>query len=278
MTLASSIAYIRGVSIELRDHDVSVVIRNHSAVVEIHRPPNNFFDVELVRALADTFEALDGDARCRAVVLCSEGKNFCAGAGFSETTSSERAADPYAGVPRPSGLYDQAVRLMATRKPIIAAVQGAAVGGGLGLACVADFRIASPQSRFSANFARLGFHHGFGLSVTLPALVGPQRCLELLYTGRRISGDDAFAIGLCDRLVAGDEIRAVATQLAAEIALSAPLAVQSIRQTMRRRLLEEVRLALPREQAEQARLRGTSDWQEGVRAYQERRIPHFAGR
>ena len=98
------------------------------------------------------------------------------------------------------------MRLFRTRKPIVAAIQGAAIGGGLGVAMAADFRIAAPEARFSANFARLGFHHGFGLSVTLPAAVGGQHAAELLYTGRRITGDDAVAIGLVDRVVPLDRL------------------------------------------------------------------------
>ena len=140
-----------------------------------------------------------------------------------------------------------------------------------------DFRVAAPEARFSANFARLGFHHGFGLTVTLPALVGQQRALELLYTGRRIGGEEAVEIGLADRLAPADQIRAVAHELAAEIAMSAPLAVRSIRETMRGDLADRIRTATDREQAEQDRLRETADWTEGVRAMAERRPPNFTG-
>src|SRR5205814_9260101 len=126
--------------------------------------------------------------------------------------------------------YAQAVRLFVAATPVVAAVQGAAIGGGLGLALSADFRVASPSSRFPANFARLGIHHGFGMTVTLPAVVGMQAALDLLYTGRRVKGDQAHALGLCDRLVADGELRDAAHVLAAEIAASAPLAVRSIRQ------------------------------------------------
>jgi enoyl-CoA hydratase/carnithine racemase len=141
-----------------------------------------------------------------------------------------------------------------------------------------DFRVAAPESRFSANFARLGFHHGFGLTVTLPALVGQQRALELLYTGRRVPGEDAHAMGLVDRLVAADDLRDQARALAAEIAVSAPLAVDSIRQTMRGELASRIRAATDREKAEQDRLQKTSDFREGVRAMTERRTPDFEGR
>jgi 2-(1,2-epoxy-1,2-dihydrophenyl)acetyl-CoA isomerase len=242
------------------------------ATVEIHRPPNNFFDVSLVRSLVDAFKALDGRGDCRAIVLCSEGKHFCAGADFAP--GAARAV----GEGSAGSLYREAARLFDTATPVVAAVQGGAIGGGLGLACAADFRVACAEARFSANFARLGFHHGFGLSVTLPAIVGDQHALELLYTGRRVGGEEAARLGLCDRLVAATELRAAAAVLAGEIAASAPLAVRSIRATMRGELGARVRRALERELAEQERLRHTADWAEGVRAMAERRQPRFEGR
>ena len=242
------------------------------AVLEIRRPPNNFFDTDLIRDLAEALEGLADDRECRAVVLCSEGKHFCAGANFG---SGERPS----GTPREGEhLYDVAIRLFEQPLPIIAAIQGAAIGGGLGLALAADFRVACSEARFSANFARLGFHQGFGLSVTLPMVVGHQRSLELLYTGRRIDGDEALRIGLCDRLVPLVEVRSAAVALAEDIAASAPLAVRSIRKTIRGHLAESVRAALVREKAEQDRLVQTADWREGVRATAERRAPAFQGR
>ena len=129
----------------------------------------------------------------------------------------------------------------------------------------------------SVNFARLGFHHGFGLSVTLPLVAGHQRSLDLLYTGRRIDGDAALELGIADRLVAIDEVRTAALDLATDIAGSAPLAVRSIRQTMRGHLADDVRAALARERAEQDRLTQTADWREGVAAMAERRTPSFTG-
>jgi 2-(1,2-epoxy-1,2-dihydrophenyl)acetyl-CoA isomerase len=240
------------------------------ATVELHRPPENYFDRALIRALADAYEALDADPRCRAIVLCSEGKHFCAGANLTGDDDGLGGG--------PGALYREAIRLFEAAKPVVAAVQGAAIGGGLGLACSADFRVAGPQARFAANFARLGFHHGFGLTVTLPPIVGQQHSLRLLYTGQRIGGDEAARIGLCDRLVPGDQVRAAAHELAAEIAGSGPLAVASIRATMRGDLAGLVRAATDREAAEQDRLRTTSDFREGVRATAERRPPRFQGR
>ena len=243
------------------------------AEVEIRRPPNNFFDVALIRSLADAYEYLDKETSCRAIVLSSEGKHFCAGADFNR--ESDAAPIPESSA---ASLYREAVRLFRTELPVVAAVQGAAIGGGLGVACSADFRVGAAEARFSANFARLGFHQGFGLSVTLPRIVGEQRALEMLYTGRRIAGEEAAAIGLLDRLAALDGLRSAARELAREIAGSAPLAIRSIRKTMRGHLADEVARATEREDAEQIRLRTTEDFAEGTSASFERRAPVFTGR
>jgi 2-(1,2-epoxy-1,2-dihydrophenyl)acetyl-CoA isomerase len=252
--------------------DVSVDAEDLVARVEIHRPPNNFFDVGLIRCIADAYAAAEA-AGSRVIVLSSEGKHFCAGADFSAQSDAE--AIPESGA---ASLYREAVRLFGCELPVVAAIQGAAVGGGLGLACSADFRVGAPEARLSANFARLGFHHGFGLSVTLPLIVGHQRAIEMLYTGRRVKGDEAAAIGLLDRLVPQAELNQAAADFAGEIAASGPLAVRSIRRTMRGHLAEEVAAATEREDSEQIKLRQTADFAEGVRASFERREPHFEGR
>jgi 2-(1,2-epoxy-1,2-dihydrophenyl)acetyl-CoA isomerase len=249
------------------DGVAATVVEDRVAVVELKRPPNNFFDIAKFRRIADLYDAL-ATTDTRAIVLCSEGKHFCAGADFSSGGGTGGG---------PGELYREAIRLFSADLPVVAAVQGAAIGGGLGLACSADFRVASPQARFAANFAMLGFHHGFALSATLPVIVGQQRALELLYTGRRIGGAGAAQIGLADRLAGDDDVREVALSFAREIAAAAPLALRSIRRTMRAALIGDVERAVEREAAEQMRLQQTEDWREGVRASLERRAPEFRG-
>ncbi|MFC4945875.1 enoyl-CoA hydratase/isomerase family protein [Pseudonocardia sp. GCM10023141] len=251
---------------------LSVARDQHVTVIEISRPPANYFDEELVSALVTALSAADDDAECRAVVLCSAGRNFCAGADFG---AGGFATDRVATAAR---MYRRVVGLFGNRKPIVAAIQRAAVGGGLGLACVADFRVADPDSRFVANFAALGFHQGFGLSVTLPAIVGRQHAADLLYRGATIHGERAFELGLVDRLVERGGQRKAALEWAHEIAGSAPLAVASIRETLRGGLADEVRAVLDRELAEQTRLWQTADSAEGIAAVLERRRPEFVGR
>jgi enoyl-CoA hydratase/carnithine racemase len=247
--------------------DVSVEARgDHVAIVCMQRPPNNFFDTVLLGEVADAYEELAEGTWCRAVVLAGQGKHFCAGLDFAANAGQDIAE-----------LYGNAVRLFAAPLPVVAAVHGSAIGGGLGLALSADFRVASPSSRFSANFSRLGFHHGFALTVTLPATVGPQVAANLLYTGRRVPGGEAFELGLCDVLAGEDEELGQAIELAEEIAASGPLAIRSIRATLRQGLVERVRQAMDHECSEQERLRTTSDFAEGIRASAQRREPRFTG-
>ena len=261
--------------------DINVSLADHVATVEIDRPPHNFFDRDLIAQIADAYGELDENADCRAIVLAANGKSFCAGANFGSGQSDDSGNREFTeeGFRNTTGLlYREGVRLFGAKKPVVAAVQGAAIGGGLGLALTADFRVAAPEARFAANFAKLGIHPGFGLTVTLPNLVGLQAANLMFLTGRRIKGEEALALGMVDQLVPQQEVRSAALALAAEIAENAPLAVVSVRATMRQGLAEEIAAATDHELAEQQWLRGTEDAEEGIRAVAERRAGNFQGR
>ncbi|MCC7346986.1 MAG: enoyl-CoA hydratase/isomerase family protein [Variibacter sp.] len=261
-------------------NDIGVEQHGHVATIEIRRPPNNFFDIALIQQIADALEALDTDINCRAVVLAAQGKAFCAGANFGDgsrlTREGRRPDEPAKGMP--AHLYVEAVRLFRTTKPIVAAVHGAAIGGGLGLAMVADFRVTCPEARFAANFTRLGFHPGFGLTATLPEAIGRTNAALMFYTSRRITGEEAHRLGLASVLVPQAQVRGAALALAGEIAENSPLGLVATRATMRAGLAERVRAATDHELAQQDILRRTDDFKEGVRATAERRPPNFAGR
>jgi enoyl-CoA hydratase/carnithine racemase len=250
--------------------DLKVTLDNYVAVAEIQRPPNNFFDYDLIEAFAECFEDLADDDNCRAIVMCAAGKNFCAGANFTAPAPDAK--------PRSGHLYQEAIRLFRTPKPIVGAIQGAAVGGGLGLALVPDFRVASPEARFSANFTRLGFHPGFGLTTTLPEVIGKSRAELMFYTSRRIQPEQALQWGLVDILVPAEELREAAIGLATEIAECSPISIIETRKTMRRDLADRVKAATDHELSIQDRLRQTEDFKEGVAAMTERRVPNWKGR
>lgn len=253
---------------------IAVDVAGHIATIEVRRGPNNFIDTDMVAEIADALDVYDKTPEARAIVLCAEGKHFCAGADFGS-----RGPD---GVMRTAKrgrhLYKEAQRLWKTGKPIVAAVHGAAVGAGVGLAVMADFRVTCPEARFSTNFTRLGFHPGFGLTASLPRLIGEQQAAMMMYTGRRLTGEEALAIGLADYCVAQDQVRAKAVEVATEIAQSAPLAIIATRETLRRGLAEAVARATEREYEEQDWLRNTADFKEGTRAMGERRLPNFQAR
>lgn len=254
------------------DRGIRISSQGHIGVIELARGPHNFFDDEMIAAIAEACETLEADTTCRVIVLCAEGKSFCAGANFASPGNvtkvrSARQVNP---------IYNEALRLFACTKPIVCAVQGPAIGGGLGLALVGDFRVGSTETRFSANFNRLGIHPGFGLSHTLPALVGKQKAALLFFTGKRIGGEEALAIGMLDELVPSDQVRARAMALAQEIATSSPRAVQSTRATLKGDMVEKIRSAVARESSEQTWQFETSDFKEGVAAMAERRDPNFA--
>lgn len=257
------------------NEEVGVSIDGHIATVEIRRPPNNFLDIDLIASLATALEELDDLKDVRAIVLTSEGKHFSAGANIRARLEAQEAGK--APPTRPRHLYHEAQRLVQTHKPIVAAVHGSAIGAGLGLALIADFRVTCKEARLAANFCAMGYHPGFGMTCTLPRVVGQQKARWLLLTGKRITGEEACAIGLADRLVAQDEVRKTAHEMAAEIAKAGPLGVQAARDTLNLELIPAFRAATEREMFEQSILRETHDFKEGVKAGFDRREPVFTG-
>ena len=207
--------------------ELNISIRDYVATVEINRPPHNFFDFALIRQIADTYTAMDKDPEVRAILLCANGKSFCAGANFGDGSQVQSDGSVEGSVNRVGidHLYIEAVRVFAAETPVVAAIQGAAIGGGLGLAMSADFRVGCPESRFAANFTRLGFHPGFGLTHTLPRAIGHQKAAMMFLTSRRIKGEEALGLGLLDQMATLDTVRDQAWEFAREIAINSPLGV-----------------------------------------------------
>lgn len=255
-------------------HSIEVGLDGHVATILFASPPYNHASTALLHDIADVLDKLDDMASCRAIVLASSGKQFCAGADLlnDESMGGEEGGD---GI---RAFYDAAIRIFAARKPIVAAIQGAAVGAGLGLAAAADMRVASPEARFCANFTRLAFHPGFALTLTLPRLIGMQHATEMFLTSGRYKAEQALSWGLIDRLTESGGAMGGAQALAREIAVNGPLSLLATRATLREHLVADVKLTLMHEHAEQMKLRDTADHAEGVAATAERRDPDFTGR
>lgn len=243
----------------------------HVALIRFSHPPYNYASPELLSLIAAAVEAGDADPEVRCTVLLAEGKSFCAGADLAG--SAAMAGDD--GMATIGQLYVQAERLYRRRKPMVAAVQGAAIGAGLGLALVADFRVAGAGARFSANFVRLGFHPGFAITHALPRLIGEQRAAWMMLSAERVKPEAALQWGLIDAIAEDPEVEA--RRRAAEIAANAPLALLAVRATLNGSLADDAVAAMRREHAQQTALRPTADYAEGVASVFQRREANFIG-
>jgi enoyl-CoA hydratase/carnithine racemase len=249
--------------------DLQISLEQYIATVEFSAGVMNFLGVPLLEQLVSAWEWADNEPECRVILLCSAGRVFSAGANFMDFMEGDEIT--------PAPLYQLALRLFKGTTPVIAAIQGAAVGAGLGLAMVADARVAGPKAKFLANFVKLGFHPGFGLTASLPRVIGAQHTGTMLMSAKSIGADEALQIGLVDECAEEDTLRATARARARLIAHNAPMAVQSVRQTLREPLVAAVASALEHELETQLKHFRTEDFSEGVRALLEKREPQFTG-
>ena len=255
--------------------DIGVSQEGYVATVEMRRPPHNFFSVELVAEIREAFERLDADPGCRAIVLAAEGRSFCAGADFSRRM--ETGTVPEAAAAAPASI--------STKKRSACSAQKAGYRRG---AWRSSRRRAGPRvgRRFPGYLPGGALQRQFQ-PARLSSRLRPHR--HSAAAGRRPaggaavlyrpphSGDEAVRIGLADVLVPQAEVRSAAQALALEIAQSAPLAVISTRETLRRGLCDAIEAATERELVEQDWLRHTEDFKEGVKAMADRRLPDFKG-
>lgn len=216
----------------------------------------------------------DADLRC--LVVTGTGSCFSAGANLNAALQDD-SAGPLSHQ-RSFAMYEPFLEITRVEVPVIAALNGHAVGGGFGLSLLCDVRIANEDAKYGANFARLGFHSGLGIAWILPRLVGVSRAAELLFTGRTIRGREAEAIGLVSAAVPEADVAPRAAALAAEIARAAPLAVRGMKRSLYRFLSWDVAGAAWEEAYAQAATLATEDAREGVAALLEKRPPRFVGR
>ncbi len=254
-----------------------VEIHGNVGMVIMDRPPHNFLNFRQIHDIADALGEMEKDMSIRCAVLAAEGRSFCAGADFAGDGVGGGDKEVVGG-DATLALYQGSGRLFDVTLPIVGAIQGPAVGGGLGLAMVPDIRITCPDARFSANFAALGIHQGFGMSVTLPELLGPSKAAQVLYSARRYKGEEAVLIGLADECVPSLQVRERALEVASEIAANAPLALRAIKSTLRLGLGDRVREITQREARIQAELSASADAKEGIASVGERRSGNFTGR
>ncbi|MGC6329022.1 enoyl-CoA hydratase/isomerase family protein [Rhizorhabdus sp. FW153] len=242
-------------------------------VATFHRDEGlNTLNDALLDALIAFATGLDG--HCRAAVLAAEGPAFLAGTDLAESI----AMSPEALFAYSERAQSAARAIVAAPVPIIAAVNGAAIGGGLEVALACDFILADRSARFGMPEVKLGTMPGLGATYFLQRTVGPRLARELLYTGRIIDAETAQRVGLVNRLCDDDRLRADALETAHGIAAQGPLAVQAIKATQRHIEAAGLDAALECERTRRRALLGTEDRKEGLSAFLERRPPRFEGR
>jgi enoyl-CoA hydratase/carnithine racemase len=249
------------------------------ATLTLNRPDNrNSMTPDVLAGLADAVAKVRADADLRCVILTGNGTSFCAGADYKPRPAADDSAAYAAPHERSYATYAPFLSLLDVEVPIIAAMQGHAVGGGLGLAVVCDLRVANRTSRYGANFVRLGLHPGMATTYLLPRLMGVPRAVEFLLTGRIVSGEEAAAAGLVHYAEDGAQVLPRAQQLAREIASAAPLAVRWTKRSIYAGLGWDPRSAARHEAHEQSRTIETEDAREGIAALLAKRDPKFQGR
>ena len=249
------------------------------AEITLNRPENrNSMTEDVFRGLQEAVAAVRADRKLRCVIVTGRGKSFCAGADFKSGVQRGDGDDYISPNERSFAMYQPFLTLLDIEVPTIAAMQGHAVGGGLGLAVVCDIRIANAESKYGANFTRLGLHPGMATTYLLPRLVGIPRAAELLLTGRLVNGREAAEYGLANHAVPGEQVLEKAREIAREIADAAPLAVRWTKRSLYQGLDWDPRTAAELEAHVQSRTLETEDSKEGIKALLEKRPPVFKGR
>jgi len=224
------------------------------ARIDLDRPDRgNAMSSELLAAFSETVIRIRADARVRVVVIRGRGKHFCTGADLRDLPAliAEAGGDPHALRKALRALYDPFLSVLDVEVPTIASIQGAAVGGGLGLALACDLRVVADDAKLAANFVKIGIPPGMAITHMLPRLVGPERAAAMLYTGATIQGRDAPGIGLAWKSLPPQDLEAETDALASSIAEGAPEVTRLIKRTLRPDI-EAVRRAADAESISQA--------------------------
>jgi enoyl-CoA hydratase len=242
------------------------------ATVIINRPNKlNTITPAMGRALFDISADINADDNIRVLILTGAGeKAFSAG-------SDVKVLDDYGTNWQLRNRADYNRALWAVRKPIIAAIRGYCIGGGLELALTSDIRIASTTAKFGAGEIKLGWHGGAGNTQLLPRLVGYGKALQMLLTGDLISAEEAHRTGLVQEIVADDQLESTVNALAQRIAGNAPIAVQITKHLVRMAESTTIDVGLAYENDMFAYCFTTQDSQEGIAAFKEKRPPRFKG-
>jgi len=257
---------------------IEVSVEGGIGRITLNRPAErNAMTPRMGHEVAAAVDRLNADDGVRVVVVRGAGKGFCSGADLATLGAEASGSDAVDGLGGAENFYRSFLSIRDLRVPSIAAINGHAVGAGFCFTLGADLRVMHRDARVGMTFVRLGIHPGMAATWNLPRLVGPAKAADLLYTGRLVGAEEAFALGIANR-IAGDDFDAVVDELAESIAAAAPLALRALKETLRASEDRTIDQALAREAEVQGVTFTTEDAAEGIRAMRERRNPLFRGR
>ena len=252
-------------------------LRDEIGIITLNRPDRlNALDSRTLDEFNHLAEHAWNDPSVRCLLITGSGRGFCAGADVKEWSSSDDGAaheDNWV-----LKMHRLMTRLYRMPKPVIAAVNGVAVGAGFDLTLVADLRIASASARFGMAYVNIGFCPDAGGSYLLPRLIGPARATELIFTGRMIDAPDANAIGLLNAMVEPDDLMDTAMEWASRLANGPTVAIGLAKENIRQNLHLSFEDALRNERRAGEVCGATEDHKEGLAALSEKRPPQFRGR
>ena len=261
--------------------EVLVDYQGHIAIVTLNRPQaRNAYSSLMIRQIVSTLDELELNPEVRVLILTGAGSAFSAGGDLKLMRDKEGMFQGEALELR--SRYMQEIhqvprRLARFSKPVIAAINGAAIGAGLDLSLMCDLRISAQSAKFGSTFVKVGLIPGDGGAYYLTRVIGLAKALELTLTGRVISSQEAFNMGIISRVVADEQLMESALELAQEIAQNAPIAVQLTKAAAYQSLNASPEGALQIAAGFQGIAQNTSDHLEGVQAILERRAPKFTG-
>lgn len=255
---------------------VSLEIERHIATIRLDRADNrNSMTPDLLEGVSNAVAQVRGEADVRCVVITGSGDTFCGGKDFKSAAAVDESIPAHE---RTYAIYSHFLSVLELEVPTIAAMNGDAVGGGLGLSLVCDIRVANADAHYGAPFVRVGMHPGMASTLLLPRFMGVPNATELLLTGRVVNGAEAQRLGLVNHAVSPDDVLPKAMTIAEEIASAAPLAVRWTKRSINDALSADIKASAYREAMQQSRSTETDDFNEGVRAHLKGERPDFKGR
>lgn len=262
--------------------------KDNIATLTLNRPEKlNALNSQMMTELLDAFHSVDQDDETKVLVITGAGRGFCSGADLSARAGSQGPGSTSGGERTEREIEDITLRgfpreaplaLVGMKKPVIAAINGVAVGGGCTLTLACDIRIASEAARFSIPLTRMGLTLELGSSYFLSRLIGIGKACELIFTGRMIDANEAREIGLVNQVVPADELIEAAYEMATSITKSAPLATRISKAGLYQGMNEDLTTQLRWESLALSYLSGTEDSREAAKAFMEKRDPIFKGR